>query len=121
MNGKFNIPVVSLHTLGDMYVPFHMQQVFRQRAQSQGSAQWLVQRAVRAPSHCDFTVAEQVAAFDAMAKWEQTGVRPEGDDVLARDVVAQPNYGCRFTVNAGGPDDSPTTIAVRGLMPACTP
>ena len=121
VNGKFNIPVVSLHTLGDMYVPFHMQQVFRQRAQAQGSAQWLVQRAVRAPSHCDFTVAEQVAAFEAMAKWEQTGVRPEGDDVLAREVVAQPNYGCRFTVNAGGPDDNPTTIAVRGLMPACTP
>jgi hypothetical protein len=121
VNGKFNIPVVSLHTLGDMYVPFHMQQVFRQRAQAQGSAQWLVQRAVRAPSHCDFTVAEQVAAFEAMARWEQTGVRPEGDDVLAREVVAQPNYGCRFTVNAGGPDDNPTTIAVRGSMPACTP
>jgi pimeloyl-ACP methyl ester carboxylesterase len=121
VNGKFNIPVVSLHTLGDMYVPFHMQQIFRQRANASGSGKWLVQRAVRAPSHCDFTVAEQVAAFDAMVTWEQTGVRPAGDDVLTPSTVADPNYGCRFTANAAtSPEDNPTTIATRTFMPACT-
>ncbi len=121
VNGKFNIPVVSLHTLGDLYVPFHMQQIFRQRAQASGSSQWLVQRAVRAPSHCDFTIAEQVAAFDAMVTWEQTGVRPEGDDVLTPSTVADSNYGCRFTVNAAtSPEDNPTTIATRSFMPACS-
>ena len=82
VNGNFDIPVVSLHTLGDLYVPFKMQQIFRQRANANGSGRWLVQRAIRAPSHCDFTVAEQVAAFDDMVRWEQTGKKPAGDDVL---------------------------------------
>ncbi len=121
VNGKFNVPVVSLHTLGDMYVPFSMEQIFARRAQASGSSQYLVQRAVRAPSHCDFTIAEQVAAFDAMVNWEQTGEKPDGDDVLTPWVVGDSNYGCRYTVNAGGPDDSPTTVATRGFMPACTP
>lgn len=119
VNGKFNVPVVSLHTLGDLYVPFHMQQILRRRAEASGSDQWLVQRAIRAPSHCDFTVAEQVAAFEAMVNWEQNGVRPEGDDVLTPSTVADSQYGCRFTVDTGGPDDSPVTVGTRGFMPRC--
>ena len=119
VNGEFKIPVVSIHTLGDMYVPFSMQQIYRQRVAAKGNAQWLVQRAVRAPSHCDFTVAEQEAAFEAMLLWEQQGIKPAGDDVATPAAVASPAYGCQFTVNTGGPDDNPTTVAVRGLMPAC--
>ncbi|WP_337878500.1 alpha/beta hydrolase [Caldimonas sp.] len=119
VNGQFSVPVVSLHTLGDMYVPFSMQQIYKRRADANGSGQWLVQRAIRAPGHCDFTVAEQVAAFDDMVAWEQTGVRPQGDEVLDAATVADPAYGCRFTVNAGGPYDNPNTLTARGLMPAC--
>jgi pimeloyl-ACP methyl ester carboxylesterase len=119
VNGWFRVPVVSLHTLGDMYVPFHMQQIYRQGAQAGHSSRWLVQRAIRAPSHCDFTVAEQVEAFEAMTLWEQRGIKPAGDDVLTPSTVADPAYGCRFTVNAGGPDDNPVTVGTRALMPAC--
>ncbi|HWP19109.1 MAG TPA: alpha/beta hydrolase [Burkholderiaceae bacterium] len=120
VNGFFRVPVVSIHTLGDMYVPFHMQQIYRERAERHGSDRWLVQRAIRAPSHCDFTIAEQVAAFEAMAQWEQRGVKPQGDDVLDRARVADPAYGCRFTQNAATtPEDNPVTIATRALMPAC--
>ena len=78
-----------------------------------------MQRAIRAPSHCDFTIAEQVAAFDAMVKWEQRGVKPAGDDVLTPATMAQPAYGCTFTDNTAGIDDNPITVATRGLMPAC--
>ncbi len=113
VNGQFSVPVVSMHTLGDMYVPFSMQQIYRQRAQANGSDEWLVQRAIRAPSHCDFTVREQVEAFDAMVAWAESGVTPAGDDVLDAAVVAEPTYGCTFTRNDAGPDDSPTTIATR--------
>jgi hypothetical protein len=119
VNGQFSIPVVSLHTLGDMYVPFSMQQIYKRRADANGSGGWLVQRAIRAPSHCDFTVAEQVAAFDDMVAWEQNGTRPQGDEVLDAAAVADPAYGCRFTVNAGGPYDNPVTVNVRTMMPAC--
>lgn len=116
VNGQFNIPVVSLHTLGDMYVPFSMQQIYRKRADAQGSGDWLVQRAIRAPSHCDFTVREQVEAFEAMVKWAETGIKPAGDDVVTPATVAHPQYGCAFTRNAGGADDSQVTVGTRAVI-----
>ena len=70
-NGEFKIPVVSIHTLGDLFVPFSMEQVYQKRVAAKGNSAWLVQRAIRGVSHCDFTIAEQVDAFDAMIKWER--------------------------------------------------
>ena len=116
VNGDFRIPVVSIHTLGDLFVPFSMQQVFRERTEAKGNGAWLVQRAIRGASHCDFTVAEQEAAFDDMIRWERDGVRPDGDDVLTAATVAQPTYGCTFTDDTLGPDDSATTRALRKLI-----
>ena len=116
VNGQFKIPVVSMHTLGDLYVPFSMQQIYRKRADAQGSGDWLVQRAIRAPSHCDFTVHEQVEAFDAMVKWAEMGIKPAGDDVLNPATVANPTYGCAFTRNAGGVDDNPVTVGTRAAI-----
>ncbi|MBA1147298.1 alpha/beta hydrolase [Ectothiorhodospiraceae bacterium WFHF3C12] len=97
VNGEFSIPVVTIHGLGDLYVPFIHEQIYRQRAAANGSDQWLVQRAIRAPGHCDFSDAEQENAFAAMINWEQNGIRPEGDEVLDASVIADPNYGCQFT------------------------
>jgi len=123
VNGQFKIPVVSMHTLGDMYVPFSMEQIYRKRADAQGSGDWLVQRAIRAPSHCDFTVREQVEAFDAMIAWAEMGIKPAGDDVLTPSTVANPTYGCAFTRNAGGVDDNPVTVgtrtAIAPMLAAC--
>ncbi|MCW7542068.1 alpha/beta hydrolase [Aquabacterium sp. A7-Y] len=119
VNGQFDIPVVSLHTLGDMYVPFSMQQIYRRRVEQQGNGDRLVQRAIRAPSHCDFTVAEQAAAFQAMVDWADGGPKPAGDDVLDAATVAQPTYGCAHTDNSDGPDDNAAVIAVRAQLPAC--
>ena len=99
VNGEFDVPVVSLHTLGDLYVPFKMQQIYRERAQANGNERWLVQRAIRGTGHCEFTIAEQVSAFQAMVRWETNGVRPLGDDVLDAAEVSSPDYGCVFTEN----------------------
>ncbi|WP_119155115.1 alpha/beta hydrolase [Caldimonas tepidiphila] len=118
-NGNFRIPVVTIHTLGDLYVPFSMEQIFKRRADANGSGDFLVQRAIRSPGHCDFTVAEQVAAFDAMANWEQKGVKPEGDDVLDAAKVADAAYGCRFTDNRTGTDDNPSLGTLRASLPEC--
>ncbi|GKT23051.1 alpha/beta hydrolase [Acidovorax sp. SUPP3334] len=120
VNGQFRIPVVTLHTLGDMYVPFHMEQVYRDRVEANGNGQWLVQRAVRAPSHCDFTVAEQSEAFKAMADWVEKGTKPAGDDVKTPATVADARYGCTYTRNAGGRDDSAATVATRATLPGCS-
>jgi hypothetical protein len=119
-NGEFKIPVVSIHTLGDLFVPFSMEQVYQKRVAAKGNSSWLVQRAIRGASHCDFTVAEQVEAFDAMIKWERDGIKPLGDDVVTAATVAAPTYGCTFTKNTLGPDDSPTTNALRPAILATT-
>jgi hypothetical protein len=107
MHGDFDIPVVSLHTLGDLFVPFSMQQIYRRRATERGNDRWLVQRAIRGPSHCGFTVDEEISAFRAMVEWEEQGRRPPGDEILDPAVVAHPEYGCAFTT------------ADRPRMPAC--
>ena len=121
INGEFKIPVVSIHTLGDLFVPFSMEQVYAKRTAAKGNSAWLVQRAIRGASHCDFTVAEQVAAFDDMIKWERDGVKPAGDDVVTPATVAAPTYGCKFTNNTMGPDESGTTKALRPGILAASP
>ena len=107
VNGEIKVPVVSIHTLGDLFVPFSMQQVYQKRVAAKGNSNLLVQRAIRGASHCDFTVAEAATAFDDMIKWERDGVKPLGDDVVTPAVVAAPSYGCKFTKNNLGPDDAP--------------
>ncbi|HEY9239860.1 MAG TPA: alpha/beta hydrolase [Burkholderiaceae bacterium] len=121
VNGEFKIPVVSIHTLGDLFVPFSMEQVYQKRTAAKGNSTWLVQRAIRGISHCDFTVAEQATAFDDMIKWEAGGARPAGDDVVTAATVAAPTYGCAFTQNTPGPDDSASTLGLRQIIAATTP
>ncbi|MEO8058294.1 MAG: alpha/beta hydrolase [Burkholderiales bacterium] len=113
VNGEFKIPVVSIHTLGDLFVPFSMEQTYQKRTAAKGNSAWLVQRAIRGVSHCDFTVAEQVTAFDDMIKWERDGIKPTGDDVVTPATVAATTYGCTYTQNTLGPDESGTTNALR--------
>jgi pimeloyl-ACP methyl ester carboxylesterase len=110
-NANFNVPVVTIHTLGDMYVPFGMEQIFKRRADALGTSNLLVQRAIRGVAHCDFTVNEQVRAFQDMITWEGGGQKPEGDDVLSAATVADPKYGCKFTDNSLTVDE-PATSAI---------
>ena len=119
-NAQIKVPVVTIHTLGDMYVPFKMEQIYKRRADANGTSNLLVQRAIRGISHCDFTIAEQVSAFEAMTKWEQQGVKPAGDDVLTPSVVADPKYGCKFTDNTPSTDDSANLLRVRASLPQCS-
>jgi pimeloyl-ACP methyl ester carboxylesterase len=117
-NALISVPVVTIHTLGDMYVPFSMEQIFKRRADALGTSNFLVQRAIRGIGHCDFTVAEQVSAFNAMVDWEQKGVKPAGDDVLTPATVADPKYGCKFTDNTLTPDDTSASTRATRTNPA---
>jgi hypothetical protein len=92
------IPVLSLHTIGDLFVPLSMEQVYATRAAAHGQSKLFVSRAVRANGHCEFTGAELVKGFDDLVGWVRTGKRPAGDAILDRRVVARPDFGCRFTV-----------------------
>jgi acetyl esterase/lipase len=122
LNGEFDVPVLTLHTLGDLYVPLRMEQIYRQRAMAHGSERWLVQRVVRDVGHCAFTEAEVVEAFEALVHWVDGGTKPIGDDVLDRQALAAPDEGCRFTRNQTSPRDlagATARAAAQAHYPAC--
>lgn len=81
-DGRFERPVLTLHGSGDLYVPISLEQSLRRSVDAAKSSSWLVQRIIRSPGHCNFSGAEQAAAFDALVAWARTGKRPDGDDVL---------------------------------------
>ncbi len=103
--GNFRIPVVSIHTIGDLFVPFSMEQIYARRAIEQGTDDLLVQRAIRDHGHCGFAVVEEEAAFEGLVKWVVDGVKPNGDDILTPASVASPAFGCAFTLP--GPHSPP--------------
>ena len=96
-NGDLRIPMLTLHTLGDLFVPFHMQQVYASRVAARNASHLLVQRATRDFGHCSFTPTELIAGFSDLVNWVETGVKPAGDNVLDPAAVADPNFGCTFT------------------------
>ena len=109
VNGDFDVPVLTMHTLGDFYVPFRHQQLYLERAIDNGNDDLLVQRAIRAQSHCDFSAGEYTAAVTDWLTWVNGGPKPAGDDVLDPVAIADADYGCTFTVDE------------RLGLPACTP
>ncbi|BCY12722.1 S9 family peptidase [Actinoplanes sp. L3-i22] len=100
VNGTPSIPVLSLHDVGDLFVPFSMEQEYAQRAARNGRAGLFVSRAIRGVGHCDFTEAELTQGFDDLTTWLRTGHRPAGDAILDRRTVADDSFGCRFTNGA---------------------
>jgi pimeloyl-ACP methyl ester carboxylesterase len=97
VNGNITVPVLTLHTLGDLQVPFSMQQIYAKRVAANGASDLLVQRAIRDFGHCFIFEPELIAGFMDLVNWVENGVKPAGDDVLDPAVVADPDYGCTFT------------------------
>lgn len=97
VHGDFAVPVMTMHTLGDFYVPFRHEQLYREGALRNGNGDLLVQRAIRAPGHCDFSPNEIKSTVSDWLVWVNGGAKPAGDIVLEPAVVADANYGCAFT------------------------
>lgn len=97
VSGDINIPVLTLHTLGDLFVPFSMEQIYADRVADHGASDLLVQRAIRDFGHCTFTGEELAAGFLDLVTWVELGVRPFGDDVSDPVAVSDPDFGCAFT------------------------
>ena len=95
--GDLKIPMLTLHTLGDLFVPFHMEQEYARRVAAKGHAGNLVQRATRDYGNCTFSATELVTTFVDLVKWVEGGIKPAGDNVLDPSAVANPNFGCTFT------------------------
>jgi dienelactone hydrolase len=97
VSGDIEVPVLTLHNLGDLFVPAHNEVAYASRVEANGASDLLVQRAIRGVLHCDFTSAEFSTAFLDLVAWVDTGVKPDGDDWLDAAAVADPEFGCEFT------------------------
>ena len=95
--GDPSVPVLSLHNLGDLFVPFHNEVIYGHEVAANGKSHLVVQRAIRGVSHCDFTAFELVTAFVDLVAWVEAGVKPAGDDVTNPAAVAAADFGCAFT------------------------
>src|SRR5437667_7797026 len=84
--GRLRAPLITLHETGDAWVPLSLEQSYRRRTIAAGTDHLLVQRVMRAPSHCGYDGEMRERAFDDLIAWIERGVRPEGEDVLAPDL-----------------------------------
>ena len=96
-SGRIKAPVLTLHGLGDLFVPFSQVQIYAEKVEKWGASDLLVNRAIREFIHGEFTQEELTTAFSDLVDWVETGVKPAGDDVLDPAVVADPYFGCQFT------------------------
>jgi pimeloyl-ACP methyl ester carboxylesterase len=103
LTGRITAPVLAIHETGDARVPFAVQQNYRRRTLAAGTADLLVQRAVRWPGHCVFDGEVREQAFDDLVVWIERGTKPPGDDVLAADMAT---LGRRWTAGSH-PEDLP--------------
>jgi pimeloyl-ACP methyl ester carboxylesterase len=113
ISGKPRVPVLTLHDLGDLFVPFSMEEIYGANAAKHHRSSLVVQRAIRAAGHCEFSPAEAGQAWDDLVTWAHTGVRPAGDDVTNPVAVASPTFGCTFT------DSSAFLTGTRPLFAPC--
>jgi hypothetical protein len=84
--GRLTAPLLTLHETGDVRVPLSLEQSYRRRTVVAGTDHLLVQRAIRAPSHCAIDSETRERAFDDLVAWIERGARPDGEDLLAPDL-----------------------------------
>ncbi|WP_208614911.1 alpha/beta hydrolase family protein [Streptomyces caeruleatus] len=118
--GKPNVPVMSLHDIGELFVPLSMEQSYAKKVAGNGQSDLLVQRGIRGALHCDFTEAEVGKAWKDLTSWVERraahgedAARPAGDNFLSRKEVASMTFGCRFS------DPNAPKGLSRDLFPTC--
>ncbi len=73
ITGDIDVPVLTLHNLGDLFVPVLNQVVYANRVLDNGKGHLLVQRAIRGVNHCGFTGPELAQAFFDLVGWVDLG------------------------------------------------
>ena len=96
------IPVLSVHGIGDLFVPLSMDQQYDAMMVAHGQGSLFVDRAIREVTHCGYTTTELSSAFAALVSWIHTGARPAGDNILDARTVSSPLFGCQFTDSSPG-------------------
>ncbi len=90
--GQFRVPLVTVHQTIDSLVPYAQSEGLGRITAAAGNGARLAQYAVPPTrialpgglsgyTHCGFTPAQNIAAFDAMRTWVRTGRKPAADAV----------------------------------------
>jgi hypothetical protein len=115
IEGNPRVPVLTLHGLGDLFVPFSMEEIYASRVARHHESGLLVQRAIRTTQHCEFSPTEAGTAWNDLVHWIGTGQHPAGDAVSDPSAVARPDFGCRFS----DPAAYAAGMGTRRLFSAC--
>ena len=81
LSGVVSAPLLMLHTTGDGLIPISGAKAFRNLADGAGDSSLLVQRAIWAPGHCQFSREETEAAIGDLTGWVENGTKPRGEDI----------------------------------------
>ncbi|HJQ03034.1 MAG TPA: hypothetical protein VJ851_15670 [Jatrophihabitans sp.] len=116
--GDPQIPVLTLHGIGDLAVPLSQEQTYAREVAAHGESNLLVQRAIREADHCEYSTVETAQGWHDLVNWVQSGHKPGGDDLLDPQAVAAPTFGCRYTDPSAYGD--PPDYRTRALYPPCS-
>ncbi len=86
LNGVLNVPVLTMHTTGDGLVVPEEEQAYASVVQSSGDTSLLQQVFVHRASHCTFTPAETLTAFQTLINRLDTG---QWEDSTNPDLMNQ--------------------------------
>ena len=103
ITGDIDVPVLTLHNLGDLFVPVLNQVAYASRVLTAGKSDLLVQRAIRGVGHCGFTGNELASAFLDLVAWVDLEQKPAGDNFSDPAEIAKADFGCQFTDFVGQP------------------
>ena len=116
INGTPDIPVLVIHTTGDLFVPDRDGPALRQGGHGQRTGR--PARRAGHPRHLTLLVHGRGVGtvLPDLFAWVETGTKPAGEDLVAD--ISSPELGCEFTdpdVNADGGS------GLRFALPACPP
>jgi fermentation-respiration switch protein FrsA (DUF1100 family) len=114
--GTPTAPVLTLHGLGDMFVPFSMEEDYAADVARNDRTGLVVQRAIRTAQHCEFSPSEVGNGWDALTHWVRDGVHPAGDDLAHPAAIAASTFGCQFS----DPAAYTAGTGTRRLFAACS-
>jgi pimeloyl-ACP methyl ester carboxylesterase len=99
--GRFAIPVLAAHGIGDATVFVEGQDTLRQRMQAAGNGARLVQSFVDSSEHSYWGDAFYPPLFEALLRWVEVGEKPTPASIQNRCMALRPAAAqdCRFLVN----------------------
>ena len=77
--GELQLPLITLHTTSDLFVPISQQQLLRRLAEEAGTGDLLIQRAGQASGHCSMLKEEWTQSLEDLIRWVEADELPEGE------------------------------------------